>query len=209
MLGKLFMFGAAVSAALCVGVCVLWVRGGRTRWAREFRRADGVWEVASERGRFWLDNAPQLRLEREWTLGERRRLMRECVNLARENTRLQEELSRAGPDNRPAVKSELARVKDLAARNGRGRRAILARPETTTTPITHSVPAWAMACLAALPPVAWGALTSATWRRRRTSAKRGLCLACGYDLRATPERCPECGTPVSGRSAPQLLVTLQ
>lgn len=30
-------------------------------------------------------------------------------------------------------------------------------------------------------------------RRRRLRAEHGLCLECGYDLRASTERCPECG----------------
>jgi hypothetical protein len=56
------------------------------------------------------------------------------------------------------------------------------------------VPYWALTAVSALP------LAVCVWRAcrrrhrlRRDRLRRGLCPTCGYDLRATPERCPECG----------------
>jgi hypothetical protein len=45
-------------------------------------------------------------------------------------------------------------------------------------------------------PVCW--LVSVAWRQRQhreqhDRIRRGLCPACGYDLRVSPDRCPECG----------------
>lgn len=58
------------------------------------------------------------------------------------------------------------------------------------------LPYWLSTLLTAAMPVCWCRKRWSTDQRRNA----GLCSTCGYDLRATPERCPECGTPVPARA---------
>jgi hypothetical protein len=55
----------------------------------------------------------------------------------------------------------------------------------------YAVPFWFLAPLFALLPTLW--LAKVLRRRRWIAANR--CPTCGYDMRATPDRCPECGNP--------------
>jgi hypothetical protein len=56
------------------------------------------------------------------------------------------------------------------------------------------LPHWAFVILAAALPL----LRSFRWNQRRRRRARGLCVVCGYDLRGSGEKCPECGEVVLG-----------
>jgi hypothetical protein len=59
------------------------------------------------------------------------------------------------------------------------------------------VPLWLLTAFFGLLPL-WGGWRMMVRRRQRRRLTAGLCSHCGYDLRATPDRCPECGTVPQG-----------
>jgi hypothetical protein len=68
---------------------------------------------------------------------------------------------------------------------------------------TWAAPFWSVLLLFSILP-ACRLLALAQQRRTRRRARLGLCQRCGYDLRASKERCPECGTPIPAKEKTDL-----
>lgn len=165
---RLFTVAAAVSAALCVGVCVLWVRSYST--------IDECWLPPTPRWPAWVHN-------RYWFVRSA------AGNVELHGLTLTEYMVtnlRSGwwPDGTPEPEAcDMVGGGDV-------------RPDLRVPDV---IP---LLCTAAL-PVWWLAAARVRRKRRRS---RELCLRCGYDLWATPGRCPECGLLTNERTTGRVCV---
>lgn len=62
--------------------------------------------------------------------------------------------------------------------------------------VWFACPYWAAAAVTGAVPAGWLVTTLVSLRRQRRWAGLGFCRGCGYDLRESKERCPECGAAV-------------
>ena len=67
--------------------------------------------------------------------------------------------------------------------------------------VSVGIPYWSLVLIFALLS-SWAALGAFRRRYRIRRHMSGQCINCGFDLRASTERCPECGTPIPHRNLP-------
>jgi hypothetical protein len=217
----LFTLAAALSAVLFIAACVLWVRS--------FGRRDYYSARSSGSRRPAADRAYEVWIRERWIVSTRGVLYAyredfegdtDSATVAAIVSRRESEwgtsaaqdvaprdLSRPGPgvhtrallgwnwmwvwSEQYALDSRDPREDAGAGRGPRGRSDGRIRVVRSAA----LIPWWV-----ASPPLG---VLPALWLRRRLVARRrratGRCLACGFDLRATPERCPECGVMPTGK----------
>jgi hypothetical protein len=181
---RLFNIFAAVSVLLFIAVVAIWAATYRTARIGTFRRDESiVYFVASHGGKLELAvqtlTPPVGGPQYEADIGTYGRLAILCDGNTASATTFAPHYAQEGSLG-------------FGKSRYRGRFAVGPQPMRHAVEArAYFVPYWALLLVAAVAP---GKLARGRYRAYRRS-RRGLCAGCGYDLRATPGRCPECGEP--------------
>lgn len=181
----LFTVAAALSLLLCVSIAPLWVRSYLVDDSLS-HHSEVAWHFRSRWGCvgvqvFWWGD----------------QLTKKTTNYGFEPVPTPDGFYYFGQPARPPSAPALDAAQVTHHWRGLGfevYRAVAAPPPpggsgTATPTIRVAVPHWFLTLLTLWMPVLW-----VTSFRRRRRLQPGRCGSCGYDMRATPDRCPECGT---------------
>ncbi|HEY2589363.1 MAG TPA: hypothetical protein VGI81_26695 [Tepidisphaeraceae bacterium] len=190
---RLLIFAMAASLVLAAAASLQWVR---SYWFDEGARrgtADGEWDLLSARGQIiytqtlWIaDDPPPPVIEWSWSQPRGRSLVG-----GQDNSHWQ--LCNFGSGSGDGGYRSIEVLGFLLKQQ----RFSEATP-STYEPLAVAVPYWAIVGLLLVAPAVGGT----RWHRRRRPPRRvgeGRCSKCGYDMRATPNRCPECGPASAAR----------
>ena len=168
----------AMSLVLCLGTVVLWVKSYPFNWhpVLDHTWSDGEVVVHSERGKVWVGYVPH---PRKGIPSPRWSFLPLSVPFALLHlTSGDREWHRWGFGYSGAIRIAPA---DMPQNY---------RPFIGMLCYILVVPYWFLAVLFAILPLVW------VIRRWRGRYPKGHCQKCGYDLRGSEGRCPECGAPI-------------
>jgi len=201
MTRRLFTIAAVVSFLLFAGTIVLWVRSYRVQDEPTYaRRGKTFLQLTSRSGNLWLDVMENWPCDyRGWPKGRPEDELGPFYCPSATTNTMWERWGVAliaGQFSVAMVRGQPV----ICPRDGDQQRVVATADQW---PVCHGfdleVPLGYCAAAFAIPSLIVG---SAAVRRRiaaRYRRLRRLCRFCGYDLRATNERCPECGSPMEER----------
>ncbi len=175
---RLFIVISALSLMLCLACIIMWVR---SYW----RYDEAGWNQRSRNGSVGeaeyfnvVSECGQLRFDLQWYRGN-------AIAFPADWPTDGVSVRRPGLDSRPAVSGRYDDFGHFGFFYGS-----IVRPDLVSRSLL--VPHWFLTIAAAISPSVWWCKARRT-KRRNTA---GLCKKCGYDLRASKDRCPECGTAI-------------
>jgi hypothetical protein len=192
---RLFTILSALSLLLCVAVCVLWVRED-TEYIEITTKRGTYWQLYSIRGIGLMRVANWPEEPRVAWVWARRAAPHHMANFTFRG-------SEAKPEGGTALGISLFHgticvvVDDDGVIRGP---PYLSGLTVGQYPLSSPLPFWNVEAPYWLALLAFGCLP--VWQVSRATvpvligrwrSRRCLCPSCGYDLRATPDRCPECG----------------